>query len=62
MLIGWKEIADFCGYTVVQVDAFRKKLLRMGIRLPTLKGRVYAFRSTLSLLKPRLSSDNRKPA
>lgn len=59
MLIGWKEIADFCGYNV---DAFRKRLYRMGLRLPKTKGSVYAFPSTLSLLKPRLSSDNRKRA
>lgn len=64
MLIGWKAIASFCGF---EVDAFKKRLYRMGLRLPKIdsKGatsKVYAFPSTLTLLKPQLLRDNRKQA
>lgn len=64
MLIGWKEIARFCG---LEVDALKKRFLRMGLRLPKLHSRgrtssVYAFKSTLEALKPGILRDNRKRA
>lgn len=62
MIIGWKAVADFFGYEVNEVEAFKKRLYRLGLRLPKLKGNVYAFRSTLSLLKSRLHADIRKHA
>lgn len=62
MIIGWKALADFFGYEVSEVEAFKKRLYRAGLRLPKLKGNVYAFRSTLTLLKSRLRRDNLKRA